>query len=100
MAGLRFWVAEVEQVLVRVLAGVRGRRRLAQATEAAFVGLELYEGSTRTARSARPTMPTSLEQFAGLIVVLLTASIGEHPDREHQVCAARYCARRSGSMLS
>lgn len=48
-AGLRLWIAEIEQVLNRVLAGspvaeVVDVPGLATAVAASFVGLELYEG--------------------------------------------------------
>lgn len=48
-AGLDLWIAEIEQVLVRVLAGsplaeFTDPAGLARAVGASFVGLELYEG--------------------------------------------------------
>ncbi|CCA58346.1 Transcriptional regulator, TetR family [Streptomyces venezuelae ATCC 10712] len=48
-AGLDLWIAEIEQVLVRVLAGTplaefTDPAGLARAVGASFVGLELYEG--------------------------------------------------------
>ncbi|MGA5062446.1 TetR/AcrR family transcriptional regulator [Streptomyces exfoliatus] len=48
-AGLDLWIAEIEQVLVRVLAGTplaefTDPAGLARAVAASFVGLELYEG--------------------------------------------------------
>ncbi|MEU2115861.1 TetR/AcrR family transcriptional regulator [Streptomyces sp. NPDC016459] len=48
-AGLDLWIAEIEQVLARVLvgsplAGVADPAGLARAVAASFVGLELYEG--------------------------------------------------------
>ncbi|GAA3115693.1 TetR/AcrR family transcriptional regulator [Streptosporangium carneum] len=71
-AGLGLWVAEVEEVLGRVLAetplaefvDVAG---LARATSAAFVGLELYEGvdSEGTERAF-----DALEQLAVLMTAL------------------------------
>ncbi len=71
-AGLGMWVAEVEDVLRRVLAGtplaefvdVAG---LARATAAAFVGLELYEGVDK---DGAERAFDSLEQLAGLVAVL------------------------------
>ncbi|KAB8186354.1 TetR family transcriptional regulator [Microbispora catharanthi] len=71
-AGLGMWVAEVEDVLHRVLAGtpltefvdVAG---LARATAAAFVGLELYEGVDK---DGAERAFDSLEQLAGLVAVL------------------------------
>ncbi|WP_182898804.1 TetR family transcriptional regulator [Microbispora sp. H10830] len=71
-AGLAMWVAEVEDVLHRVLAGtplaefvdVAG---LARATAAAFVGLELYEGVDK---DGAERAFDSLEQLAGLVAVL------------------------------
>ncbi|WP_169982888.1 TetR/AcrR family transcriptional regulator [Microbispora sp. H10836] len=70
--GLALWVAEVEDVLRRVLAGsplaefvdVAG---LARATAAAFVGLELYEGVDK---AGAEQAFDSLEQLAGLVTVL------------------------------
>ncbi|WP_182885591.1 TetR/AcrR family transcriptional regulator [Microbispora sp. H10885] len=71
-AGLGMWVAEVEEVLQRVLTGtpiaefvdVAG---LARATAAAFVGLELYEGVDED--GAKRAFD-SLEQLAGLVAAL------------------------------
>ncbi|GLX04442.1 TetR family transcriptional regulator [Microbispora sp. NBRC 16548] len=71
-AGLGMWVAEVEDVLHRVLAGtplaefvdVAG---LARATAAAFVGLELYEGVDK---DGAERAFDSVEQLAGLVAVL------------------------------
>ncbi|MGW5261029.1 TetR/AcrR family transcriptional regulator [Microbispora sp. NPDC004025] len=70
--GLTLWVAEVEDVLRRVLAGsplaefvdVAG---LARATAAAFVGLELYDGVDK---DGAEQAFDSLEQLAGLVAVL------------------------------
>ncbi|TQS26113.1 hypothetical protein [Microbispora sp. KK1-11] len=66
------WVAEVEDVLNRVLAGtplaefvdVAG---LARATAAAFVGLELYDGVDK---DGAERAFESMEQLAGLVAVL------------------------------
>ncbi|MFE7118651.1 TetR/AcrR family transcriptional regulator [Streptomyces sp. NPDC057654] len=71
-AGLDLWVAEIEQVLGRVLAGtplaefvdVYG---LARAVAASFVGLELYEGVD--ADGAKQAL-RALEQLAALVGAL------------------------------
>jgi AcrR family transcriptional regulator len=70
--GLGLWVAELEEVLGRVLAGTPLAEfvdlpGLARATAAAFVGLELYEGVDE-AGAARAL--DALDQLATLITVL------------------------------
>ncbi|MER5217999.1 TetR/AcrR family transcriptional regulator [Streptomyces sp. NPDC002838] len=71
-AGLELWIAEIEQVLTRVLAGTpfgefTDPAGLARAVAASFVGIELYEGvDPRGATAALD----ALEQL-GLLVAAL-----------------------------
>ncbi|MDJ0341495.1 TetR/AcrR family transcriptional regulator [Streptomyces sp. H10-C2] len=70
--GLGLWVAEIEQVLGRVLAGTPLAEfvdpgGLARAVAAAFVGLELYEGVDR---AGTERALAALEQLAALVGVL------------------------------
>lgn len=71
-AGLGLWIDEVEQVLVRVLAGTPLAEHvdpagLARAVAASFVGLELYEGVDPEG-SARAL--AALERLVALAAVL------------------------------
>ncbi|MFD1662605.1 TetR family transcriptional regulator [Streptomyces caeni] len=71
-AGLDLWIAEIEQVLVRVLAptplaGFADAGGLARAVSASFVGIELYEGVD--ARGARSALG-ALDQLASLVAAL------------------------------
>ncbi len=69
---LGLWVAEIEAVLVRVLAGtpladLADSAGLAAAVSAAFIGLELFEGVDPVGAHAALT---SLEQLAVLVEVM------------------------------
>ncbi|MDT0465845.1 TetR/AcrR family transcriptional regulator [Streptomyces gibsoniae] len=71
-AGLDLWIAEIERVLVRVLAATPAGEfadpaGLARAVSASFVGIELYEGvDTAGARAAL----AALDQLATLVAAL------------------------------
>ncbi|MGW5778323.1 TetR/AcrR family transcriptional regulator [Streptomyces sp. NPDC003863] len=71
-AGLDLWIAEIEQVLVRVLAGAplaefTDPAGLARAVAASFVGLELYEGVDPAGAEAALT---ALEQLGALMAAV------------------------------
>ncbi|MEU6364167.1 TetR/AcrR family transcriptional regulator [Streptomyces sp. NPDC046931] len=71
-AGLDLWIAEIERVLVRVLAATpvgefADPAGLARAVSASFVGIELYEGVD--AAGAREAL-TALDQLASLVAAL------------------------------
>lgn len=71
-AGLDLWIAEIEQVLVRVLAGTpldgfTDPAGLARAVAASFVGLELYEGVDPAGAEAALT---ALEQLGALMAAI------------------------------
>ncbi|MGV9247892.1 TetR/AcrR family transcriptional regulator [Streptomyces sp. NPDC003710] len=71
-AGLDLWIAEIERVLVRVLAVTpvgefADPAGLARAVSASFVGIELYEGVD--AAGARAAL-TSLDQLASLVAAV------------------------------
>ncbi|MFK4195306.1 TetR/AcrR family transcriptional regulator [Streptomyces sp. NPDC033754] len=71
-AGLDLWIAEIEQVLVRVLAGTplaefTDPAGLARAVAASFVGLELYEGVDPAGAEAALT---ALEQLGALMAAV------------------------------
>ncbi|MET9674090.1 TetR/AcrR family transcriptional regulator [Streptomyces sp. NPDC006482] len=71
-AGLDLWIAEIEQVLVRVLAGTplaefADPAGLARAVAASFVGLELYEGVDPAGAEAALT---ALEQLGALMAAV------------------------------
>ncbi|MER6343966.1 TetR/AcrR family transcriptional regulator [Streptomyces sp. NPDC001595] len=71
-AGLRLWIDEIEQVLVRVLAatpfaGLTDPAGLARAVAASFVGIELYEGVD--AAGAGSALD-ALEQLGALVAAL------------------------------
>ncbi len=71
-AGLELWIAEIETVLVRVLAGTpfgefADPAGLARAVAASFVGIELYEGVD--AAGARAALD-ALEQLGSLAAAL------------------------------
>ncbi|MGW1160577.1 TetR/AcrR family transcriptional regulator [Streptomyces sp. NPDC002513] len=71
-AGLDLWIAEIERVLVRVLAATPAGvfadpAGLARAVSASFVGIELYEGvDPEGARAAL----AALDQLASLVAAL------------------------------
>ncbi len=71
-AGLDLWIAEIEQVLRRVLAATplgecADPARLARAVAASFVGIELYEGVDEAGAQAALD---ALEQLGVLVAVL------------------------------
>ncbi|MFD8208244.1 TetR/AcrR family transcriptional regulator [Streptomyces sp. NPDC059695] len=71
-AGLDLWIAEIERVLVRVLAGTplagfTDPAGLARAVAASFVGLELYEGVDPAGAEAALT---ALEQLGALMAAV------------------------------
>lgn len=71
-AGLELWIAEIEQVLTRVLAGTpfgefADPAGLARAVAASFVGIELYEGVDTAGAGAALD---ALEQLGVLVAAL------------------------------
>ncbi|MFD9001058.1 TetR/AcrR family transcriptional regulator [Streptomyces sp. NPDC059582] len=90
-AGLDLWIAEIERVLVRVLAGTpfgefADPAGLARAVAASFVGMELYEGVD--AAGATAALDT-LEQLGALAAAL--EELGPVAQR-----AVRHRLRRTG----
>ncbi|CAL2069861.1 Transcriptional regulator, TetR family [Streptomyces murinus] len=90
-AGLRLWVAEIEQVLTRVLAGTPVAEfvdpaGLARAVAASFVGIELYEGADAAGAEAALA---ALDQLAALVAAL--EELGPVAQR-----AVRHRLRRAG----
>ncbi|WDO06144.1 TetR/AcrR family transcriptional regulator [Streptomyces murinus] len=90
-AGLRLWIAEIEQVLTRVLAGTPVAEfvdpaGLARAVAASFVGIELYEGAD--AKGAEAAL-AALDQLAVLVAAL--EELGPVAQR-----AVRHRLRRAG----
>ncbi|KQX47557.1 MULTISPECIES: TetR/AcrR family transcriptional regulator [unclassified Streptomyces] len=72
VAGLDLWIAEIEQVLVRVLAGTplaefTDPAGLSRAVAASFVGLELYEGVDPSGAEAAFA---ALEQLGALMAAV------------------------------
>ncbi|MFF5402072.1 TetR/AcrR family transcriptional regulator [Streptomyces misionensis] len=70
--GLRLWIAEIEQVLTRLLAATPFAEfvdpaGLARAVAASFVGIELYEGADEA--GARAALD-ALDQLAALVVAV------------------------------
>ncbi|TWV33824.1 TetR/AcrR family transcriptional regulator [Streptomyces misionensis] len=71
-AGLRLWIAEIEQVLTRLLAATPFAEfvdpaGLARAVAASFVGIELYEGADEA--GARAALD-ALDQLASLVAAV------------------------------
>ncbi|MFE9453346.1 TetR/AcrR family transcriptional regulator [Streptomyces sp. NPDC006739] len=90
-AGLDLWIAEIEQVLARVLAGTplgdfTDPAGLARAVAASFVGIELYEGVDETGAHAALD---ALEQLGALVAAL--EELGPVAQR-----AVRHHLRRTG----
>ncbi|MFJ3638428.1 TetR/AcrR family transcriptional regulator [Streptomyces sp. NPDC090108] len=90
-AGLDLWIAEIEQVLRRVLAGTRFEEftdpaGLARAVAASFVGIELYDGVDRAGAHAALD---ALEQLGAVAAAL--EELGPVAQR-----AVRLHLRRSG----
>ncbi|MFE1314089.1 TetR/AcrR family transcriptional regulator [Streptomyces sp. NPDC058755] len=90
-AGLDLWIAEIEQVLRRVLAstplaGFADPTGLARAVAASFVGMELYEGVDEAGAHAALE---ALEQLGALVAAL--EELGPVAQR-----AIRHHLRRTG----
>ncbi|MEV5429806.1 TetR/AcrR family transcriptional regulator [Streptomyces sp. NPDC052701] len=90
-AGLDLWIAELEKVLTRVLAGTpfgefTDPAGLARAVAASFVGIELYEGADAAGATAALD---ALEQLGGLVSAL--EELGPVAQR-----AVRHRLRRTG----
>ncbi|OIK27585.1 TetR/AcrR family transcriptional regulator [Streptomyces malaysiense] len=90
-AGLRLWIAEIEQVLARLLAGTPVAEFVdpagfARAVAASFVGIELYEGVDAPGAEAALG---ALDQLAALVAAL--EELGPVAQR-----AVRHRLRRAG----
>ncbi|MYR86237.1 TetR family transcriptional regulator [Streptomyces sp. SID685] len=91
-AGLDLWIAEIEQVLRRVLAPTPVNEfadpaGLARAVAASFVGIELYEGVDEAGAHAALT---ALEQLGALVSALDTLGpVAQRAVRHHLRRAAR-----------